>query len=165
MAKSKLPEVVFSDQPLRLAALVPEDLPVISALVQDAVASVGQTSWKPAERRLAIMLKRFRWEDSERAAREKRPYERVHSALIIDCAMAVRARGIDLEDREKPLALLGLHCLPDEDPPSARLLLTLSGGGELAVDVECVDVALADLTRPWEARSRRSPDHPLDGEG
>lgn len=165
MAKSNSADVVFSDQPLRLAALVPEDLPVISALVQDAVGSAAQTSWKPAERRLTIMLKRFRWEDSERAEREGRAYERVHSALIIDCAMAVRARGIDMEDREKPLALLALHCMPDEEPPSARLLLALSGGGELAVDVECVDVSLADLTRPWEAHSRRSPDHPLDDEG
>src|SRR5690625_1943186 len=154
----------FSDQPLRLAARAAEDLPVISALLQDAVGSVGETSWKPAQRRLVVLLKRFRWEDSARAERERRPYERVHSALIVDCAMAVRARGIDMEDREKPLALLGLQCTPDEEPPSAQLLLTLSGGSELAIDVECVDVSLADLTRPWVAHSRDAPDHPVEDE-
>jgi len=35
--------------------------------------------------------------------------------------------------------------------------LTFSGGGEIAFDVECLDVTLADITRPWPARRR--PDH------
>lgn len=160
----KLDDPEFSDQPIRLVALTAEDLPVISALVQDAVGCVAETSWKPAQRRMAIMLKRFRWEDSERAERERRPYERVHSALIIDSVMAVRARGIDLNDRKKPLAVLGLQYALGDEPPSARLLLALSGGGELAIDVECVDVSLADLTRPWEAQASRSPKHSLDAE-
>jgi hypothetical protein len=33
-----------------------------------------------------------------------------------------------------------------------------SGGGEIELDVECVDVTLIDLTRPWRARGRPAHD-------
>ncbi|HET7408761.1 MAG TPA: DUF2948 family protein [Paracoccaceae bacterium] len=155
----------FSDRPLRLAAQTAEDLAVISTLTQDAVGRAGEVSWRPSRRRLAFLLNRFRWEDRPRAEREGRPYERVRAALIFDGVLSVRARGVDPADRETPLSLLRIDHAPDEEGPGGRILLALSGGGEVAIEVECIEACLMDLTRPWEAPSGHAPDHPLDEAG
>jgi hypothetical protein len=155
----------FSDRPLRLAARSAEDLAVMSALSQDAVGRAGEVSWVPRRKRLTILLNRFRWEDRARAEREGRPYERVRSALLFDGVLAVRARGVDPADREAPLSLLRIAYEPDEEGVGGRIVLSLSGGGEVAIDVECIEGCLKDLTRPWEAPSGHAPDHPLDETG
>ncbi|HWA62964.1 MAG TPA: DUF2948 family protein, partial [Caulobacteraceae bacterium] len=46
---------------------------------------------------------------------------------------------------------------PGEEAPGGVITLTFAGGGDLAVRVECVDAALADLSEPWP--SRRTPGH------
>ena len=142
-----------------------EDLAVVSALSQDAVGRAGEVSWQPRRRRLAILLNRFRWEDRPQAEREGRPYERVRSALIFDGVLAVRARGIDPADRETPLSLLRIDYTPDEEGLGGQILLALAGGGEVAIEVECIEACLIDLTRPWVAPSGHAPDHPLDETG
>lgn len=152
----------FSDRPLRLAAQTEEDLAVVSALTQDAAGQTGDVSWMPRRRRLAIALNRFRWEDRARAEREGRPYERVRAALIFDSVLAVRARGIDPAERETPLSLLRIAFGADEEGPGGRIVMALAGGGEVEVEVECIDARLLDLTRPWQARARQAPEHPED---
>ena len=172
MSDASYRDAAFSDQPLRLAAETPDDLAVVSALAQDAVGRAGEVSWMPRRRRLAILLNRFRWEDRSAADRDGRPYERVRSALLFDSVLTVRARGVDASDRLAPLSLLRIDWRPeapaqvgDTEGVGGRILLALAGGGELALDVECIDACLIDLTRPWEARARRAPDHPLDETG
>ena len=165
MTDASYRDAAFTDQPLRLAAVAPDDLAVISTLTQDAVGRTGEVSWMPRRRRLAILLNRFRWEDRAAAERERRPYERVRSALLFDGVLAVRARGIDPADRGQPLSLLRIDFTPDAEGPGGRVLMALAGGGEVALDVECVDACLLDLTRPWEAPSRRVPEHPVEEAG
>lgn len=172
MSDASYRDAAFSDQPLRLVARTADDLAVISALAQDAVGRAGEVSWMPRRRRLAILLNRFRWEDRATADRDGRPYERVRSALLFDSVLAVRARGVDPADRLAPLSLLRIDWQPEvpgeggeSEGVGGRILLALAGGGEVALDVECIDVCLIDLTRPWEARAGRAPDHPLDETG
>ena len=60
-----------ADRPLNLGALDPDDLRVISALVQDAVFPVTEMRWQTGRRRLGLLMNRVRWEDvgaAERAA-------------------------------------------------------------------------------------------------
>ena len=48
------------EKPLRLIAQGAEDLPVLSALLQDAVGTAGDVAWLRARRRFALFLGRFR---------------------------------------------------------------------------------------------------------
>ena len=48
--------------PLRLLAEDPDDLAVVSAALQDAVAKVGDIVFEPRARRLTIVFNRYRWE-------------------------------------------------------------------------------------------------------
>ncbi|MCL5776805.1 DUF2948 family protein [Limibaculum sp. FT325] len=154
---ARFEDAPLSDRPLRLRAETAEDLAIISSLVQDAVGKVGDVAWLPKKRRLVVLMNRFRWEDADAASRARRPFERVRTALTFESVMHVRARGIGPDDPETVYALLALDFEPGEDC-SGCIVARLGGGAELAVDVECLDAALADLTRPWEAKAG-APSH------
>ncbi len=146
-----------AERPLRLRAETPEDLPVLSALLQDAVAQTSEIAWTRRQRRFALLVNRFRWEDAPAAERQGRPFERVQAVLAIDSVLAARSNGVDPGDRDLVLELLALVFDPGEDG-TGTVRLVLAGDGEIALDVECLDVSLTDVTRPYEARSK--PTHP-----
>ncbi|WP_430425617.1 DUF2948 family protein [Phenylobacterium sp.] len=133
---------------LHLLAEDPEDLNVISAALQDAVAKVGDISYEARARRLTVVLNRFRWEAGER--------QRVRSALQIGGVLSVQARRIRRERREGVLELLAIAFEPGE-PPGGILTLSFAGGGDLRATVECVDAVLADVSQPWP--TPRAPRH------
>lgn len=147
------------DQALRLAAETEADLKILSALLQDAVGKVGRVHWTPRRRRFSLLLYRFRWEDADRAEKERRVFERVAAALTIDDVMAVRATGIDHGDKEAVFNLLSLNFDADEDGAGV-IRLACSEGREFALEVECLNAALVDLTRPWAASGK--PAHDAD---
>ncbi|MGY6547468.1 MAG: DUF2948 family protein [Roseinatronobacter sp.] len=151
-----------AENPLRLQALDAEDLKVISALVQDAVLPVTEMRWDAKRRRFAALLNRFRWEDRARAA-QTGDFERVQALLVVSDVLAVASNGVDRLDRDLIVSLLALRFSETGDG-AGELLLTLAGDGEIKLTVECLDVALKDVTRPYVAPSRRAPAHPLDEE-
>jgi hypothetical protein len=155
---ARFEDAPVTDRPLRLRALSAEDLAVLSSLLQDAVGRVGDISWMRRKRRLVLLLNRFRWEDAEDARRQGRPFERVRSALSLEGVLSVKGRGVTPGTNDAVIALLAIGFEPGEDG-AGRILLHLAGGAELAADVECLDAALADLTKPWESPSARAPDH------
>jgi hypothetical protein len=150
-----------AERPLRLRAETPEDLAVISALVQDAVCQPDRIAWMPRRHRFTLLLNRFRWEDRPAAERQRRPFERIQSLLTVDSAMRARTSGVDPADRELVMAVLSIGFEPTEDG-AGRVQLVLAGDGEIVLDVECLDVSLVDVTRPYVARARRAPAHPTD---
>ena len=148
------------ERPLNLIARDGDDLRVISALVQDAVLPVTEMTWDRKARRFAVLLNRFRWEDRAAAEAAKRPVERVRSLLVVEDVLAVRTQGIDRRDKDMVLSLLSLGWEPGADG-TGRLVLTLAGDGAVGVEVEALDVALRDVTRPYRAPSGKVPSHEL----
>jgi hypothetical protein len=151
-----------AEAPLRLRALDPADLAVLSALAQDAVLTAADMRWDRRTRRFALLVNRFRWEDRAAAARRRRPFERVRSLILVGDAGHVAAQGIDRGAADTVLSLLSIGFEPGGDG-AGRVILTFAGDGAVACDVECLDVALRDVTRPWLAQSARPPQHPETG--
>ena len=146
------------ERPLKLKAEDAEDLQVVSALVQDAVFPVTEIAWHPARRRFALLLNRFRWEDRDRAEKAGRPVERVQSVLSFEDALKVQSSGVDRGDADMVLSILSLRFTPGEDG-MGRVEITLAGDGAIALEVEAVNAALQDVTRPYVAPSRKAPEH------
>lgn len=142
-------------QPLHLKALEPDDLPVISALAQDAVFPTSEMRWQSRQRRFAVLLNRFRWEDA--IARQKP--ERVQALLVIDEVQKVASQGLHRGDKDVIMSLLSVAFEPGEDGTGA-VVLTLAGDGAIRVDVEALDVTLKDVTKPYIAPSKSVPHHP-----
>ncbi|HEX6860029.1 MAG TPA: DUF2948 family protein [Caulobacteraceae bacterium] len=135
---------------LRLIAEDPEDLGVISAALQDAVARVGDITFEPRGRRLTMVFNRFRWE-----AEGKRG-ERVRSALQLGGVLGVKSRKLRRDAKGAVVELLALTFEPGE-APGGLVTFAFAGGGDLRAEVECVDALLADLTQPWP--TPRKPAH------
>ena len=146
------------DRPLNLGAQDTEDLQVISSLTQDAVLTVDDLKWNRAERQVVTLLKRFRWEDVELAKQQGRDPERVQSLLVIQNATGLASQGIDRKQLDIVLSLMSLEFSGAEDGVG-DLILTFSGDGALKVQIDGLDVALRDVTRPYVAPSKQVPNH------
>ncbi len=143
------------EAPLNLGAFDAEDLKVIAALVQDGIFPATEISWRPRERRFALLVNRFRWEDS---GRERHGPERVRAVLAFDNVLRVASQGFDQHDRDLVLSLLDVSFRPGEDG-AGEVLLTLAGDGAIRLEVEALEVRLKDVTRPYRAPSGQVPDH------
>lgn len=138
---------------LHLLAEDATDLEVIAAAAQDALVRVADLAFDAKARRFSADVARFRWE----VAGDHGPYERVRAALSFESVTGVRTRNL-LRDHPDALAsILSLKFDADEEPPGGVARLVLAGGGEIALDVECLDVTLADLGPAWP--TPRRPDH------
>ncbi|SIN77999.1 DUF2948 family protein [Vannielia litorea] len=147
------------ERPIYIAAMDEGSLPIVSALVQDAVFPITEMKYDKAQREFALLLNRFRWEDKARAEARGRPYERVQSVLRVGDVMKVASMGIDRSDPDTILSLLSVTWEEGEDGTGA-LILTLAGDGAIRLSVECLDLVLKDVTRPYIAPSRHAPEHP-----
>lgn len=143
-----------AEAPLNLGAQDADDLGVISALVQDAVFPANEISWLRAEGRFAVLLNRFRWE-----AGTKTP-ERVQTLLHFAQVQRVSSQGVSRGDADVILSLLSVE-FETTDSPSGDVILTLAGDGAIRLSVEALDVTLKDVTRPYVAPSKQTPDHNL----
>jgi len=144
-----------AEAPLNLGAMDPEDLQVISSLSQDAIFPITEMTWRAGERRFALLINRFRWEDQ---GRTRHAPERVQSLLVIDNVLRVASQGIDRNDRDTVLSLLSVTFEPGEEG-SGHLILTLAGDGAIRLEIEALDVTLKDVTRPYRAPSGKAPNH------
>jgi hypothetical protein len=135
-------------QPLRLLAQDADDLAVISAAMQDAVAKVGDITFEAKARLLTIAFNRYRWEAGGG--------ERVRSALQLGGVLKVQARKIRRNAPDAVLEILAMMFEPT-DAPGGVVTLSCAGGGDLRATVECVEAVLADISQPW--LTRRKPEH------
>jgi hypothetical protein len=135
--------------PLRLLAQDADDLAVISTAMQDAVAKVGDIDFDPKGRRLTIAFNRYCWECGGK---------RVRSGLQLGGVLNVQARKIRREAPDAVLEFLAMTFEPGE-APGGVVTLSCAGGGDLRVEVECVEAVLADVSKPWP--TPRAPAHEL----
>lgn len=132
--------------PLKLVALDADDLAVVSAHLQDAVAKVGDMAYLKKEKRFAMLVNRFDWTSGESASRRR-------TGVHFDRVLGARTRGFDLADREAALNLLAIE-FEQGEAPSGAVTLYFSGDAAIRLEVECLEAALTDLGPPWSVRLR-----------
>ena len=141
---------------LKLLALDPEDLKVLSCHLQDAVIRVGDMAYLKPEMRFAALANRFDW---ERAAQTDGSYHRRRAGMRFERVTAAQVQGIDLGQKDVVLVLLALTFEPAEEP-SGTLTLQFAGGVAIRLQVECIEAELRDLGAAWA--TRRKPLHAGD---
>jgi Protein of unknown function (DUF2948) len=141
---------------LKFIALDADDLAVVSTHLQDAVVKVADVVWMPKDKRLVIGLNRFDWE----ATLEPNPqYRRRRSALRFDRVLGFKCRQVTPGDKEAILNLLAIE-FAESDTPGGVVTLIFSGNAALRLEVECLEVELADLGAVWTTTT--CPGHPVD---
>ncbi len=133
-----------------------DDLQIVSAHLQDAIARVGDITYLPGERRFVLMFNRFRWELLGNAAAPRKKgeqdYQRVRTGLHFDDVNHAQVQGISRANGDAVLELLAIGFEADE-PPSGKVFLTFAGGGAIRLDVECLEGLMRDISDAWPAKS------------
>ncbi|MBW8284028.1 MAG: DUF2948 family protein [Rhizobium sp.] len=142
---------------LKLLALDTDDLAVMSAHMQDAVFKVADITFQPRPGLFALAVNRFVWEG---AGEKRRNYERRRAMLSFKRVSAVRSIGFDRRKGDDVLSLLAIRFRVEGEGPEGVVELVLSGGGMIALDVECIEAQLADTGGAWETSHK--PGHPGD---
>jgi hypothetical protein len=142
--------------PLKLMALDEDDLAVVSAHLQDALAPTRDMAWLPKEKRFALLVSRFDWAAMERGKRE-----RACTGLHFDRVTGVSSVHFDRDNRDAILNLLAIRFEPGE-APAGHIVLTFSGGVAIRLAVECVEAQMRDMGPRWRAGC--CPGHKLEDE-
>jgi hypothetical protein len=140
---------------LKLLALDDEDLQVVSAYMQDAVFKCGDLQYWPSTKQFALAANRFAWEEMEKGSQ---PFERRRAALVFKQVKGVKSIGFDRTRDESVQSLLAVTFEKEGDGPDGSIELVLAGGGAILLNVECIEVQLADTGGAWETKLK--PRHP-----
>jgi hypothetical protein len=141
--------------PLKLVALDPDDVEIISTHLQDAVLKVADIRWRAGENRLVLALNRFDWE----GALERDPeFRRRRAVLRFDRVLNLKCRNVDPKNGDAVLNLLAVE-FAATDAPAGVVTLVFSGGAALRLEVECLEAELADLGPVWAAAACPSHAH------
>ena len=137
--------------PLKLIALEPSDLTIVSAHLQDAVAKVGDMTFSKAAQRFVALSNRLIRdpEGTMPGAGERR-----RTALRIDRVTHAQVQGFTPADRSTVLEILTLTFTPHADPaqaPAGVITVVCAGDASVRLDVECVEVVMEDLGPAWSA--------------
>jgi hypothetical protein len=135
--------------PLRLLAQDVSDLEILSAAAQDSIFQIADAVWHPSARRFTLKIQRFVWELGNSASKG----ERVWAVLSFDGVLGVKAHKVAQSRRNAFASLLSLSFEAGE-APSGMVTLNLADGGAIALDLECLDVVLADIGMSREAVAR-----------
>ena len=137
-----LPDAV----PLRIAALDPEGLAILSAHLQDADIRVGDMAYLPEQRRFALAGARFDWYAAARGG-----CERCGTGLHFERVTRVRRAGFD-QDPDAVLTLLAISYEPVA-APAGTVMLHFEGDGAVRLDVEVLEAVLSDIGPRWSCKS------------
>jgi len=126
---------------VKFIALDKEDLEVVSAHLQDAEIRVADVHWRPGEKRLVLAVDRFDWPAAIASVPQLR---RCRAALRFERVLACKCKKVNPAGKEQVLNLLAVE-FSESNPPGGTVTLTFSGGATLRLEVECLEVELADL--------------------
>ncbi len=132
----------MNDERLTLLGQGAEDLPAISALLQDATLRSGDLAFDRRGRRLVLLVNRYRWEAGGGS--------RVRSALRIETVEAVQRQNWP-QGADTVLNLLSLA--QDGD----WFVLIFAAGVALRAKAEVIEIVLEDVAAPWA--TARVPSH------
>ncbi len=141
---------------LKLVALDQDDIEIVSAHLQDAVVKAVDIHWRPGENRVVVGLDRFDWEAATGPVPE---FRRRRAALRFDRVLACKCKNVDAAGREDVLNLLAV-AFSEQNAPGGVVTLTFTGGAALRLEVECLEVELADLGPVWATEA--CPTHTLN---
>jgi len=133
-------------QLVKIIALEPDDLPIISTMMQDGLVRVGDLHFVPGKKRFALVANRFDWQDLA----DKKTAKRKQAGVVFSQVESVRSQKILLDNKDGILSLLSIGFEPGLNEPGGTVTLTFSGGGTIELGVECLEVQMEDLGTAWE---------------
>jgi hypothetical protein len=136
---------------LKLIARTEEDLRVVSAHLQDSIASVSDIANLKKNKIFLLQLSRFMWEDVEKGVFRKN--KRIRTILKFENVLKVHAKNINQSKKEKFLDFLAIESdkMPDNN---YRMNIIFSGNAIIKIISEVVEVTLDDQGKAWNTKNK-----------
>ena len=132
----------MTEPPLKLRAQDADDIQVIAAVLQDAIAPVCDMIYKADEKTFIMVVHRFRW-DNEEVKTQDNCFERICCALEVEGVEAVKRHGFEHAECDRMLDLLTITL--EEN----ALQFIFAGGAQLKLSLGPWRLRIEDFGESW----------------
>ena len=136
---------------LKLIARTDNDLRVISAHLQDSIASIENIASLKKNHIFLMQLNRFMWEDVEKGVFRKN--KRIRTILKFENVIKVSSRNIIQKKKSKFLDFLAIKSHQTFDK-NFEMKLIFSGDSVIRIVSEVIEVTLDDQGKPWDTKNK-----------
>ena len=136
---------------LKLIAKTEEDLRVVSAHLQDSIASVSDIANLKKNKIFLMQLNRFMWEDVEKGVFRKN--KRIRTVLKFENVMNVFSKNIDQLEKDKFLDFLAIETIKMPDNNYVMKII-FAGDSIIKITSEVIEVTLDDQGEAWDTKNK-----------
>ena len=136
---------------LKLIARTQEDLRVVSAHLQDSIASISDIGNLKKSKIFLMQLNRFMWEDVEKGVFRKN--KRIRTILKFENILEVYSKNINRSKKDKFLDFLAIESstMPDNN---YEMKIIFSGDSIIKIISEIIEVTLDDQGEAWDTKNK-----------
>jgi hypothetical protein len=139
---------------LKLIARTEEDLRVVSAHLQDSIASISNIANLKKNKIVLMQLNRFMWEDVEKGVFRKD--KRIRTILKFENVIEVQSKNINQSKKDRFLDFLAIESIKLTDN-NYEMNIIFSGDSIIKVISEVIEVTLDDQGEAWNTKNK--PNH------
>jgi len=136
---------------LKLIAKTEEDLSVVSAHLQDSIASISDIAHLKKNKILLMQLNRFMWEDVEKGIFRKN--KRIRTILKFENVLEVHSKNINQSKKDKFLDFLAIESISMPDN-NYEMRIIFAGDSMIKVISEVIEVTLDDQGEAWDTKNK-----------
>jgi len=136
---------------LKLIARTEEDLRVVSAYLQDSIASISDIANLKKNKIFLMQLNRFMWEDVEKGVFRKN--KRIRTILKFENILEVHSKNINQSKKDKFLDFLAIESsiMPDNN---YVMKIIFAGDSIIKLVSEVIEVTLDDQGETWNTKNK-----------
>ena len=136
---------------LRLIARTEEDLRVVSAYLQDSIASISDIANLKRNKIFLMQLNRFMWEDVEKGVFRKN--KRIRTVLKFENVLEAHSKNINQSKKDKFLDFLAIESskMPDNN---YEMKIIFAGDSMIKIISEVIEVTLDDQGEAWDTKNK-----------
>ena len=135
---------------LKLIARTEDDLRVISAHLQDAIANVLDIANLEKNKIFLMQLNRFMWEDVEKGVFRKN--KRIRTVLKFENVVKVHSKNINQLKKDQFLDFLTIETIQMPDN-NYEMKIVFAGNAIIRVISEVIEVTLDDQGDAWDTQN------------
>ena len=136
---------------LKLIARTEEDLRVVSAHLQDSIASISDIAHLKKNKIFLLQLNRFMWEDVEKGVFRKN--KRIRTILKFENVLKVHSKNINQSKKDKFLDFLAIESslLPNNN---YEMNIIFAGDSIIKIISEVIEITLDDQGEAWNTKNK-----------
>ena len=136
---------------LKLIARTEEDLRVVSAHLQDSIASVEDIANLKKNKIFLMQLNRFMWEDVEKGVFRKN--KRIRTILKFENVLNVLSKNIRQKKKNDFLDFLAIETIKMPDN-NYEMKIIFAGDSIIRIICEVIEVTLDDQGEAWDTKNK-----------